>query len=108
MQPNRRQVMAGGKEAVTHFEVAKMGSRYSLLQLSLETGRTHQIRVHLAHAGCPVAGDRMYGSRSRDIRRQALHGRELEFLHPASGEPVVVKAPYPEDMQELINIIDAE
>lgn len=108
LQPNRRQVMAGGKEAVTHFEVAKRGSRYSLLQLSLETGRTHQIRVHLAHAGCPVAGDRMYGSRSRDIRRQALHGRELEFLHPASGEPVVVKAPYPEDMQVLLDIIDAE
>ena len=50
----------------------------------------------------------MYGSRSRDIRRQALHGRELEFLHPASGEPVVVKAPYPEDMQVLLDIIDAE
>ena len=108
LQPNRRQVMAGGKEAVTHFQVLKQGREHSLLQLTLETGRTHQIRVHLAHAGCPVAGDRMYGSRSRAIRRQALHGAELDFWQPATERRIVVKAPYPEDMQELINIIDAE
>ena len=107
LQPNRRQVMAGGKEAVTHFQVLKQGREHSLLQLTLETGRTHQIRVHLAHAGCPVAGDRMYGSRSRAIRRQALHGAELDFWQPATDRRIVVKAPYPEDMQELINIIDA-
>ena len=108
LQPNRRQVMAGGREAVTHFQVLKGGREYSLLQLTLETGRTHQIRVHLAHGGCPVAGDRMYGSRSRDIRRQALHGAELEFLQPVTGRSIVVRAPYPEDMQALLDMIDAD
>ena len=108
LQPNRRQVMAGGKEAVTHFQVLKQGREYSLLQLTLETGRTHQIRVHLAHAGCPVAGDRMYGSPCRAIRRQALHGAELDFLQPVTGRRLVVKAPYPEDMQKLIGMMEAE
>ena len=104
LQPNRRQVMEGGKRAVTHFEVLGRGRRCSLLSLTLETGRTHQIRVHLAHAGYPVAGDRMYGSRSRDIVRQALHGAELEFLHPVTGEKITVKAPYPPDMQKLLEL----
>ena len=104
LQPNRRQVMEEGKRAVTRFEVVSQGRSYSLLSLTLETGRTHQIRVHLAHVGYPVAGDRMYGTRSRDIGRQALHGAELDFLHPVTGERIAVKAPYPQDMQRMMEL----
>lgn len=105
-----------GKPAVTGWQVLDTGSapglpeasgRVSLLRCRLETGRTHQIRVHMAYAGCPVVGDRLYGSR-RDVadalgsRRFALHASELGFVHPVTGDAVLVTEPPPEDLAGLI------
>lgn len=102
-QPNRRRVDAKGKPAITHFKLAKNIGPNSLLELWLETGRTHQIRVHMAYAGYPVLGDKMYGTPSRLIERQALHASEIHFQHPVTGQMLEVTAPLPEDMQECID-----
>lgn len=102
-QPNRRRVDAKGKPAITHFKLAKNIGPNSLLELWLETGRTHQIRVHMAYAGYPVLGDKMYGTTSRLIERQALHASEIHFQHPVTGQMLEVTAPLPEDMQECID-----
>ena len=102
-QPNRRRVDAKGKPAITHFKLAKNIGPNSLLELWLETGRTHQIRVHMAYAGYPVLGDKMYGTPSRLIERQALHASEIYFQHPVTGQMLEVTAPLPEDMQECID-----
>lgn len=77
-----------GKKAVTHFQVLKRKSSFSLLSLHLETGRTHQIRVHMAFLGCPVVGDSLYGPRKSSYRDlgQLLHARTLGFIHPSRGE----------------------
>lgn len=98
---NRRMVSQQGQRAVTHFQVLGSGSEHSLLALQLETGRTHQIRVHLSHAGFPVLGDRMYGRASSLLARQALHGIRLAFSHPMSGEELTVEAPVPTDWPKL-------
>jgi 23S rRNA pseudouridine1911/1915/1917 synthase len=87
------------REAVTNFEVAKLLPRHALLRVSLETGRTHQIRVHLAAVELPVAGDPLYGvSGDLGLERQFLHAARLAFLHPFSGEPVEVDSPLPPDL----------
>ncbi len=77
-----------GRQARTHYRVLQKGSSYSLLSLRLETGRTHQIRVHLAYLGCPVVGDPLYGPRHSPYRNlgQLLHSHKLGFVHPKSGE----------------------
>ncbi|MGZ3305311.1 MAG: RluA family pseudouridine synthase [Asticcacaulis sp.] len=105
---------SGGREAVTHYRVTQtFGAKASLIACRLETGRTHQIRVHLAHIGCPCLGDPVYGSgaparevqtvlRELDFRRQALHAAVLGFVHPISGETLRFEAPPPADMQALI------
>lgn len=100
-RPNRRIVSAGGQRAVTHFRVEKAGARLSLLSLWLETGRTHQIRVHLAHSGYPVAGDRLYGRAEACLGRQALHAASLELIHPVTGEKLKLSAKRPEDFAQL-------
>lgn len=110
-----------GKNAVTHFDVIERFSLASLLNLKLDTGRTHQIRVHLAHLGHPVFGDHTYGGRSRQLiglnkkdtdlamelleimKRQALHARTLGFIHPKTGEKICFNSELPEDMKKLIN-----
>jgi 23S rRNA pseudouridine1911/1915/1917 synthase len=95
---------------------------HTLVRLRLETGRTHQIRVHMAHIHCPVVGDPVYGGRLRQprgagealrnvlqgFRRQALHAQRLAFQHPGSGVPVSWEAPVPVDMQELIDALHAD
>ncbi len=114
--PIHRKVMAvrylGGRQAVTHFRVLKRTRAqeaqgafpYSILQVSLETGRTHQVRVHLSHLGHPVLGDPVYGKRppsfwvAHEIHRQLLHAYGMRFLHPTRGEAVQVIAPIPPDM----------
>jgi 23S rRNA pseudouridine1911/1915/1917 synthase len=88
------------REAVTHFEVVELYPRHALLDVKLETGRTHQIRVHLAAIDLPVAGDPIYGRpHELGLERQFLHAGRLAFTHPFSGERVDVESPLPEDLQ---------
>lgn len=99
-----RCVTPEGKPAVTHFRKIA-GERRSLLRITLETGRTHQIRVHMAYVGSPLCGDDMYGGDCSGISRQALHCGEVSFSHPISGEHITVTAPLPEDMAQLLTKI---
>lgn len=101
----KRIVSPEGEEAITHYHVQETFAGASLVELTLETGRTHQIRVHLAHAGHPIIGDRLYGSPSRLIRRQALHAFRVTLDHPLSHERMVFTADLPEDMQQLIQYL---
>lgn len=96
--PNRRRVGVKGQRAITKFNILAQKENYSLLALELETGRTHQIRVHMAHVGYPVLGDKMYGRASRLIKRQALHAVTLSFRHPETGVVVATTAPRPEEI----------
>lgn len=100
----KQRVSPGGKPAVTRYErVASFpAADASLLRLRLETGRTHQARVHLAHIGNPIIGDDLYGETDARIGRQALHGERLLFFHPLTGEQVEVAAPLPADFARLL------
>ncbi len=97
-------VKEGGREGITHFEVLEIFRGYSLIRVTLETGRTHQIRVHLLHIGHAVAGDPIYGGRAGELglAGQALHAELLRFHHPRSGEILEFCAPMPLDMIEAI------
>jgi 23S rRNA pseudouridine1911/1915/1917 synthase len=90
------------REAVTHFEVERLLERYALLDVRLETGRTHQIRVHLAAIELPVVGDPVYGVPDEQLKRQFLHAWRLAFPHPLSGEPVEVESPLPAELQAAL------
>ena len=109
-----------GRHAVTHYEVLETYPKFARVQLTLETGRLHQIRVHLQHIGHPVAGDAVYGGEQRAIndadtgalkhalaqlKRQALHARLLGFVHPATGENLTFSAPMPKDMQQVVDAL---
>jgi 23S rRNA pseudouridine1911/1915/1917 synthase len=96
-------VTSQGKEAVTHFTVIQRFSSGSLVKLRLETGRTHQIRVHMRHIGHPLMGDDLYGGSLDLINRQALHSWRLEFNHPVTKEHIQLEAPLPADMTSLIH-----
>ena len=98
-------VTPGGKRAVTHYEVVKHLSSFTLVRCRLETGRTHQIRVHMASIGHPVAGDIVYGSRAKtpvDTQGQALHAHILGFVHPRNGLFIETVAPVPEYFEKFI------
>lgn len=95
---------AGGQWAVTRYRVVETKSRYSLLEVGLETGRKHQIRVHLAGLGCPVIGDPAYGSASNPAARLGLHAWRLAFEHPVSGESLNLEAPLPGELQRVMNL----
>lgn len=100
----RRRVSPSGKRAVTHYETVEKWETVpaSAVRLRLETGRTHQIRVHLRHIGHPLIGDLLYGGDAHPLMdRQALHGERLEFLHPFDRDPVTVDVPWPSDMIRL-------
>ena len=90
-----------GKLAITHVQVVKRNPKTTRVQVRLETGRKHQIRVHLAERGHPIVGDKMYGSRSNPIRRLALHGEYLSFRHPVTGKRVEFEAKYPKVFHSL-------
>ena len=91
------------REAITHFEVQDLLRRHSLLLVTLETGRTHQIRVHLAAIDLPVAGDAVYGRPGElGLQRQFLHAAHLAFAHPFTGEPVDVRSPLPADLEAAL------
>ena len=91
----------GAKEAVTSYQVVKSANGFSLLDISIETGRKNQIRVHMKEKGCPVAGDKQYSARTNPIGRLCLHANELSFTHPATGEPVTFKAKMPRDFNRV-------
>ncbi|MCE8038785.1 23S rRNA pseudouridine(1911/1915/1917) synthase RluD [Halomonas sp. MCCC 1A11062] len=115
----RQAVHPSGKPAVTHYRVVERFRTHTHVRCRLETGRTHQIRVHLAHRRFPLVGDPVYGGRLklpaaaseglktllREFPRQALHARKLAFLHPASGETVEFRAPLPDDLLLLIDYL---
>ena len=92
---------SSGERAVTHFRRLAERNGLSLVLLTLETGRTHQIRVHMKYIGHPLIGDFLYHPDFRQINRQALHAARLSFLHPIKKEPLVFTAPLPPDMQAL-------
>ncbi|HEX2188088.1 MAG TPA: RluA family pseudouridine synthase [Longimicrobiaceae bacterium] len=96
-----RTVRPDGEPARTRYRVVERCAEATLLELELETGRTHQIRVHMAHLGHPVLGDRQYGGGGAHLRRQALHAVRLRFAHPRTGEPLAFEAPLPPDLAEL-------
>ncbi len=90
-----------GSLAVTHIHVGKRNPKTTVLEVRLETGRKHQIRVHLAEHGHPIVGDKNYGSRSNPIRRLALHGVSLSFKHPVSGKSMSFDSPYPKTFDAI-------
>lgn len=92
-----------GETAITHYHVVKTTRHYSLVALKLETGRTHQIRIHMKHLGYPLIGDYLYNPDMRHIGRQALHSHKLSFCHPITGEIMSFTAPLPDDMQEALD-----
>jgi 23S rRNA pseudouridine1911/1915/1917 synthase len=105
----KRRVSPGGQAAVTHYELVEAypAADAALLRLRLETGRTHQVRVHLAHIGHPVIGDGLYGRPDPRIGRQALHGERLRFRHPLTGEMVDISSPLPADFAALLEALRA-
>lgn len=90
-----------GDRAVTHYTALATDGEMTLLKIHLETGRTHQIRVHFAYLGAPLTGDTMYGKASSEIKRHALHCAKMEFTHPVTGKEICVEAPLWEDMEKL-------
>ncbi|GGH83968.1 23S rRNA pseudouridine1911/1915/1917 synthase [Pullulanibacillus pueri] len=91
-----------GKPAITHFEVIAQWHDFSLLSIKLETGRTHQIRVHFSHMGHPLLGDDLYGGSTQLIKRHALHSYQIDFRHPMTHQPLTFTTPLPEDMRRII------
>ncbi|MCX7715519.1 MAG: RluA family pseudouridine synthase [Clostridia bacterium] len=102
-----RCVAEDGQEAVTHYKIIRKYDGYTLIELELETGRTHQIRVHMSYLGHPIAGDWLYGNENHDlIPRQALHSVWAEFFHPVTGEKMSFYRDIPEDMMKLLESLN--
>jgi 23S rRNA pseudouridine1911/1915/1917 synthase len=91
----------GARRAVSRYRVVASGGRYALVEVALETGRKHQIRVHLAGLGCPVIGDPVYGSPSDPVRRLGLHAERLSFAHPVTGQRVELQSPLPDSLRKF-------
>ena len=91
-----------GEDAVTHYKVVKEANGHSLVSLRLETGRTHQIRIHMKYLGYPLIGDYLYNPDMEYMTRQALHSHHMEFTHPITGEHMSFTAPLPEDMARVM------
>jgi 23S rRNA pseudouridine1911/1915/1917 synthase len=115
----KQAILSSGKTALTHYRIIDRFKSHTHVKAILETGRTHQIRVHLSHIGHSLIGDPMYGGRVRfpkkadevlkqelfNFKRQALHSKKLSLIHPSSGESMSWKAPLPDDMMKLLNIL---
>jgi 23S rRNA pseudouridine1911/1915/1917 synthase len=118
----RMAVVPSGKPAVTHYRILERFPAHTLLEVGLETGRTHQIRVHMAYIRCPLVGDPLYAGRQKlprgvsqrlrealtSFRRQALHAARLELTHPASGERLSWEAEMPDDFRHLLDVLREE
>ncbi|HIR50954.1 MAG TPA: RluA family pseudouridine synthase [Candidatus Avoscillospira avicola] len=106
----RMAVVADGRSAVTHWQVLERFSGYTLLECRLETGRTHQIRVHMAHIGHPIVGDLVYGRKKPELGQdtQCLHARAITFRHPRSGETVTLTCPLPPYLEALLRRLRAK
>jgi 23S rRNA pseudouridine1911/1915/1917 synthase len=118
----RMAIRENGRDAITHYRVLHRYRGHTHVRLKLETGRTHQIRVHMAHIHYPLVGDRVYGGRLllpkaaspeliemlREFRRQALHAIQLSFAHPRTEKTITCEAPLPEDMQKLLRVLAAD
>jgi 23S rRNA pseudouridine1911/1915/1917 synthase len=99
----KRYITPDGKHSITHYETLQTAGERSLVKLRLETGRTHQIRVHMQHIGCPVVGDFLYGQETAELPgRIALHSHHLECLHPVTMKPLSLTAPLPEELEKLL------
>jgi len=121
-QRTKMAVRRDGRAAVTHYRIETRYRAHTLARVRLETGRTHQIRVHMAHAGYPTVGDPVYGGRRRipagatpalksaleGFHRQALHAARLSFSHPKSGKPVKYEAPIPPDLADLLGALERD
>lgn len=97
-----RCISMNGETAITHYCVLKQYSNYSLVQFLLETGKTHQIRVHSSYLGNPILGDSLYGKSSNLIQRQALHAYKIKFIHPITKKVVLYTATIPDDIKSLL------
>ncbi len=97
-----------GKEAITHFKVIQRYDKYTLLQVNIETGRTHQIRVHLSQIGYPIVGDEVYsnGKNEWNVKGQCLHAKSLEFTHPITGEKMYLEAKLPEYFENILKDLE--
>ena len=105
----KNEVLEDGQRSITHYEVIDSFKNADLVKLTLETGRTHQIRVHLSHIGHPIYGDSLYGiSEDHYIDRQALHAYKLIIPHPRTGEELILETELPEDIANLISKLKAE
>lgn len=103
---NKMRICANGKDSITHYQCISHNENMSIVHLQLESGRKHQIRVHMASIGYPLVGDKLYNNESSYINRQALHAYQLEFIHPISHEKMILVSKPPHDMQKLISMID--
>ena len=104
--PKERKRMAvveeNGKKAISNYRVLDEGKNFSLVEVKIETGRTHQIRVHMKYLNHPILGDSTYGNSTDGVKRQMLHAYRLKFIHPITGEEMVVTAPLPEDFKQAV------
>jgi len=121
-QRTKMAVVESGKMAVTHYRIAQRFRGHTHVKCYLETGRTHQIRVHMSYIGYPLVGDPLYGGRLKlpksaspelvdmlsHFKRQALHASKLELMHPETGEDMVFTAPLPEDIQQLLDVLNED
>ena len=100
-------IVSGGREAVTHFRVLERFSGYTLIECTLETGRTHQIRVHMKSLGHSIVGDPVYGIKKEkfNLRGQLLHAKTLGFAHPVTGEHMIFESELPTHFQEILDIL---
>ena len=103
-------VRKDGKEAITHIKVIKRYEKYTLIRVKIDTGRTHQIRVHMAEIGYPVVGDEVYsnGKNEFNIHGQMLHSTSLDFVHPITGKQMHFEAPLPKYFEEVLNKLDGK
>lgn len=99
----KRGVSDDGETAVTHWQAVKSNNNSTLLKINLETGRTHQIRVHFSHLGYPLLGDTLYGSSCDKINRQALHCKTIYFTHPITEKPMIIDCDFPNDFKQAMD-----